>query len=215
MPVEVRSFQLGPLANNTYLLVETSHREAIIIDPSFECEALLDLLEQEHLQLTQIWITHAHFDHIAGVQSLADHVAHLQIGLHPADLPLWRANGGANWLGWLLTLQVEPNMAFSHAQILTWGDNLIEVRHTPGHSPGHVIFWLPSLNLAFCGDLIFYHGIGRTDLPGGDFEQLRHSIIREVFTLPPHTRLLPGHGAETSVAEERLHNPWLKDELFP
>ncbi|MQK95680.1 MBL fold metallo-hydrolase, partial [Escherichia coli] len=90
---------------------------------------------------------------------------------------------------------------------------LVEVRHTPGHSPGHVIFWLPSLNLAFCGDLIFYHGIGRTDLPGGNFEHLRHSIIREVFTLPPHTRLLPGHGPETSVAEERLHNPWLKDEL--
>jgi len=212
MPLEIRSFKLGPLANNTYLLIEIPRREAIVIDPSFECEVLLDTLEKENLQLTQIWITHAHFDHIAGVPALASRIPHLKIGLHPADSPIWHQNGGADWFGWSLNVQVDPNFTFFHGQVLKFGETLIEVRHTPGHSPGHVIFLLPSQGIVFCGDLIFYHGVGRTDLPGGDFEQLHRSITEQVLTLPPHTRLLPGHGPETTIAEERSQNPWLDNK---
>lgn len=205
----IREFTLGPLGNNTYLLIEPTTREAVIIDPSFECEKVLVVLQQENLHLSQIWITHAHFDHIAGVQTLSDQIPGLVIGLHPDDFPLWQAQGGAPWFGWTLTLQVAPNLIFDHKQTLQLGSTLIQVLHTPGHSPGHVIFYISSMELAFCGDLIFYHGIGRTDLPGGDFDQLTQSITHHLFSLPNQTRLFPGHGPATSVGEERYNNPWL------
>ncbi len=205
----IREFTLGPLGNNTYLLIEPTTREAVIIDPSFECEKVLVVLQQENLHLSQIWITHAHFDHIAGVQTLSDQIPGLVIGLHPDDLPLWQAQGGASWFGWTLTMQIAPNLNFDHKQTLQLGSTLIQVLHTPGHSPGHVIFYIPSMELAFCGDLIFYHGIGRTDLPGGDFDQLTQSITHHIFSLPNQTRLFPGHGPATSVGEERYNNPWL------
>ncbi|MCX8023835.1 MAG: MBL fold metallo-hydrolase [Thermanaerothrix sp.] len=205
----IREYTLGPLDNNTYLLIEPSTREAVIIDPSFESEKVLNVLQQENYHLTQVWITHAHFDHIAGVQTLADQIPGLTIGLHPDDFPLWQAQGGAMWMGWPLSLQVTPNLSLYHGFMLRLGDTPIQVRHTPGHSPGHVVFYLPSMETVFCGDLIFHYGIGRTDLPGGNLDQLAFSIMHHIFSLPDQTRLFPGHGPETSVGEERRYNPWL------
>jgi glyoxylase-like metal-dependent hydrolase (beta-lactamase superfamily II) len=100
-------------------------------------------------------------------------------------------------------------LRFQHNQKLAVGGAQVEVRHTPGHSPGHVIFYAASDQTVFCGDLIFQHSVGRTDLPGGSHAALLASIRTQVLTLPPETRLLPGHGAETTVGAEAAENPFL------
>jgi hydroxyacylglutathione hydrolase len=103
----------------------------------------------------------------------------------------------------------EPTMHLSHGQKLPLGDRLFEVRHTPGHTPGHVVFYCGSEKVVFCGDVIFWGGIGRTDLPGGDYDTLMHSIQSQILSLPNDTRLLSGHGGETTVGYERRENPFL------
>jgi glyoxylase-like metal-dependent hydrolase (beta-lactamase superfamily II) len=103
----------------------------------------------------------------------------------------------------------EPSLLFAHGQQLTIVEERIEVRHTPGHSPGHVVFYAPQAGVVLCGDLIFERSIGRTDLPGSSHAQLVQSIHQHIFSLPPETRLLPGHGAATTVGAEQRENPFL------
>mgnify|MGYP001767192018 FL=1 len=104
----------------------------------------------------------------------------------------------------------DPDLTLAHGQVLPFGDSTIEVRHTPGHSPGSVTFYLPSLKTALTGDLIFRQGIGRTDLNGGNFDQLCESIRDQIYTLPPDTVLIPGHGLNTTVADEIHSNPYVR-----
>lgn len=192
--------------NNTYLLADPVSGEAVVIDPSFDSQVVLDTAQQQGWQIMAAWLTHAHFDHIAGLADLqAARQLPLPIGLHPRDLPLYRQGGGAHLFGVHLPPAPEPTVWFEHGQWLSLGSHQVEVRHTPGHSPGHVIFYLAQETAAICGDLIFYHGVGRTDLPGASHQQLMRSIHDQVFTLPPATRLLCGHGPETTVAEEQTH----------
>jgi len=132
------------------------------------------------------------------------------VALHPDDLPLWRFSGGAALFGLPhFDPGPEPTVSLAHGMHLSIGTHDIEVRHTPGHTPGHVVFYAPASNLVFCGDLIFYSGVGRTDLPGGSWETLLESIRTQVLTLPDPTRLLSGHGPETTVGRERRANPFL------
>ncbi|MEA4906101.1 MAG: MBL fold metallo-hydrolase [Chloroflexi bacterium] len=208
--LEIMPFTLGSYANNTYLLIDPHTRAAVAIDPPARPQPLLDRLREKQAALGQIWLTHAHFDHIAGVTELA--TATLpppQVALHPEDLPLWRQSGGAGWFGVQLDPGPEPEVALRHDQVLHLGDNAVEVRHTPGHTPGHVIFYLPGQKTVLCGDLIFYHSVGRTDLPGSNFGQLITSIRQYILDLPDETLLLSGHGQQTTVGEERRHNPFL------
>jgi hydroxyacylglutathione hydrolase len=210
MTLTLSTYVLGPLENNTYLLADSASSEAVIIDPALGSEAILEEIQRSHLKITGIWITHAHFDHISGINALVKAIHPLgEIGLHPDDLSLWREGGGASYFGINLRPDVEPTLFFSHAQQLTVGKHFIEVRHTPGHSRGHVVFYTKDLATVFCGDLIFHRSIGRTDLPGGDLSVLLNSIRNQILTLPPQTRLLSGHGAETTVGEENSQNPYL------
>lgn len=204
MPLKIIPLQLGPMDNNTYLLADTTSGEAVVIDPSFESQAVYETVLQQGWQLKAAWLTHAHFDHIFGLAHLVETCKlPLSIGLHPLDLPLYRQGGGARLFGVTMPVAPEPDLWFEHAQNLSLGSHQIEVRHTPGHSPGHVIFYLTGEATVICGDLIFYHGVGRTDLPGASQKQLIRSIHDQVFTLPSATRLLCGHGPETTVAEEK------------
>lgn len=204
MPIEIVTLSLGPMENNTYLLVDPSTREAVVVDPSFGSEAALDEARARGWSLKAVWLTHAHFDHIAGAAALG-----LPVGLHAADLPLYRQGGGGRAFGVPVEPGPEPAIEFSHRQILTLGASKVEVRQAPGHTPGHVIFYLADAGAALVGDVIFFHSIGRTDLPGASHAQLLESIREQVLTLPPLTRLLPGHGPETTVAEESHANPFL------
>lgn len=210
MALEILTLMLGPMENNTYLIADTETRQAAAIDPSFESQEVLARLEEHGWTLTAIWLTHAHFDHIAGVKLLSESTSPaLPVGLHRADLPLWKQGGGARTFGLEIDPGPQPSLSFEEGQTLRLGSQSLAVRHAPGHTPGHVIFYSAAAGVAFCGDVIFYHGIGRTDLPGGNHAMLLESIRQKVFTLPPNTRLLSGHGPETSVAEEMAENPFL------
>jgi|SRR5450759_785116 len=209
MPIEVVRLALGPLDNNTYLLADSDQKVAVVVDPSFGSQAVLDEVAMRGWSLRQIWLTHAHFDHLAGIYEIeAAYQPALLVGLHPADLPLWENRGDADQFGLTLDPGPRPTLWFEHGQHLSLGNEVIEVRHVPGHTPGHVAFYHAS-GILWVGDLIFKNSVGRTDLAGGNFDVLLASIRSQVFSFPDATRLLPGHGPETNVGAERAGNPFV------
>jgi hydroxyacylglutathione hydrolase len=131
--------------------------------------------------------------------------------MHAADIPLWQAHGGAALFGFQhFDPGPQPDLELEHGMQLQLGRHCFEVRHTPGHSPGHVIFVAREAGIVFCGDLIFQGSVGRTDLPGGDWEALLDSIRTEVLVLPDDFLLYSGHGPVTTVGRERASNPFLR-----
>lgn len=209
--LEIFSFVVGPLDNNTCLVFDPQTRQAAVVDPGLGSGAVYQTILEKELSLVSIWLTHAHFDHIAGAAALCRATQPTPtIALHADDLPLWQQDGNAGYFGIQIERSPLPGLALCHGEILRLGAETIEVRHTPGHTRGHVIFYLPSAGTALVGDLIFHEGVGRTDLPGGDWQALQASIRQQIFSLPPKTRLIPGHGPETSVAHEMEFNPFLK-----
>lgn len=208
--LEIIQFVLGPVATNTYLVVDSDTKEAVVIDPAWEEPMILERAGQHAWQIRQIWITHAHFDHTSGTAYLIKKLNPAPvIGLHPADLPIWQSGGGAAWFGLHTPRLPNPAVQLSHGQSLCLGETRFEVRHVPGHSPGHVVFYCAEQGILFCGDTVFMGSIGRTDLPGGDTDLLLRKINSEILSLPEPTRLLCGHGDETSIGQEKRWNPFL------
>jgi len=185
-------------------------KHAAVIDPSLEPLALVEYIQSHKLQVEKILITHAHFDHIYGLPYCQKMLPSInQVCLHSQDLDLWNSGAGARTFHQRV-LSIDPPNCFIHdGQLVTVGEHSLQVLHTPGHTSGSVVFYSPELNAAFCGDLIFYHFVGRTDLPGGDSDQLIQSIQEKIFTLPSQTKLLSGHGPETTVSEEKANNPYV------
>ncbi|MCJ7622928.1 MAG: MBL fold metallo-hydrolase [Anaerolineaceae bacterium] len=210
MPLSIHTLILGPMENNTFILGDADARDAVVIDPSFNDGLIQKETKKFDLEIKAIWLTHAHFDHYAGASSLSkSYNPPLPISLHIDDLSLWRRGGGAREFGIDVDQEIEPKIYLKHKEILYVGKQEVEVRHTPGHSPGHIVFYVKDIGTVFCGDLIFRRGIGRTDLPGGDYQTLITSIKTQIFSLPSETRLLCGHGPETTVAQETTLNPFL------
>lgn len=209
--LDVVTLVLGPVETNVYLAADTESGDAVVIDPAWDGELITQEAEKRDWKVTQIWVTHAHFDHFGGAAAVwRAYNPPPQVALHRDDLPLWQMQGGAALFGMRIDPGPKPTLFLDHGQVLHLGQFAFEVRHTPGHSPGHVIFYCANQGLAFCGDVIFRGGIGRTDLPGGDYEALMESIRGQVFSLPAETRLLSGHGLETSVGIERVYNPFFE-----
>lgn len=217
MQLEIMRMTLGPLPNNVYLLGDQHSGKAVVIDPSFGSDFVLQRAESSGWRLQQVWLTHGHFDHIAGVATIAnDFDPVLPVAIHPADLAWYTQQGGAERFGMSISQPPTPKISFQDGMVLGLSPELpanVRVIHAPGHSPGHVMFYCEDLAALFCGDVIFRTGIGRTDLPGGDLDTLLMTIRTKVLTLPDETRLLPGHGPESSVGYERAHNPFLSDDM--
>ena len=213
MKLELIRLTLGPLPNNVYLLGDQDSGDAVVIDPSYDSHLVLARADSLGWTLRQVWLTHAHFDHMAGAAEIADAFdPPLPIGLHPKGLDWYRNAGGAGMFGMSIPQPPEPSILFEAGMPLSLtpaGEPVAEVRYAPGHSPGHVLFWVPALAALICGDVIFREGIGRTDLNGGDLDLLLKSIRGQVFTLPDEARLLPGHGPESTVEHEKAYNPFL------
>jgi hydroxyacylglutathione hydrolase len=201
---------LGPVQTNAYLIADDVSRAAAVIDPAAEGDLILEEAARRDWRITNIWLTHAHFDHLSGSAAVADGAnPPPPVALHPDDYWLWRNQGGAPFFGLRIDPGPEPTIDLEHGQILRLGEIELEVRHTPGHTPGHVVFYCAAEKVVFCGDVIFQGSIGRTDLPGGDYQTLMDSIQTQILTLPDHTRLLSGHGPETTLGRERISNPFL------
>jgi glyoxylase-like metal-dependent hydrolase (beta-lactamase superfamily II) len=216
--LEIVTFTLGPAQTNAYLIADPETREAAVIDPAWGGHVILGEAQRRGWRIAHLWYTHAHFDHIGGAGAIADGLNPLPlVALHPADHALWRAEGGAPLFGLRIDPGPEPTIDLFDGQILQLGGARLEVRFTPGHTPGHCIFYVPGVDdssiggVCFCGDLIFHDSVGRTDLPGSDADALVRSIRFQVYTLPDDTRLLPGHGPETNVGYEKKNNPFVNE----
>ena len=208
--LEIVTLTLGPVQTNAYLIADPQTGEAAAIDPAWDGKIIAAEAERRGWRIGNIWLTHAHFDHLGGAGELADAVnPPPPVALHPDDYPLWRASGGAHLFGMNIDPGPEPTVDLQAGMALRLGANRLEVRHAPGHTRGHVVFYCADAGVCFCGDVIFWGSIGRTDLPGGDYNTLIASIQAQILTLPDDTRLLSGHGPETSVGFERLHNPFV------
>ena len=209
--LEIVPFTLGPAVTNAYLVADSETKEAVVIDPAWDGQIILEAARQRGWRIAHLWYTHAHFDHIGGAGAIADASEGPLplVALHPNDHVLWRAGGGGAVFGFDIDPGPEPTIDFYQGQILRLGSVEFEVRFTPGHTPGHCILYVASEKVCFCGDLIFAGSVGRTDLPGGNWEQLVESIKTQVFTMPDETRLLSGHGPGTTVAEEKRNNPFV------
>jgi hydroxyacylglutathione hydrolase len=208
--LEIIPLVLGPVATNAYLVGESASHTAVVVDPAWDGELIVEEAQRRGWRIDQIWLTHAHFDHIGGIAGIVKKIRPVpKIALHPADQALYSAQGGAALFGMHLDTTPEPNVRLKHGQDLVLGNYKFEVRHCPGHTLGHVVFYCAAEKVVFCGDVIFWGSIGRTDLPGGDYETLMHSIQSQILTLPNETRLLSGHGGETTVGVERRDNPFL------
>jgi hydroxyacylglutathione hydrolase len=210
--LEVVRFELGMAMTNTYMLGDVKTGEAVVIDPAWDGEQIAEAADTRGWRIGSIWLTHAHFDHFGGAGGVADaYDVPIPVALHPLDQPLWRAQGGATFFG-LPSFDPgpEPTIDLAAGMRLAVGEAGFDVRFTPGHTPGHVIFASADLGVVFCGDLIFQGSVGRTDLPGGSWTTLLASIQSEILDLPDETRLFPGHGPETTVGAERESNPFLR-----
>jgi hydroxyacylglutathione hydrolase len=210
--LEILTLTLGPVATNCYLIADPETKEAVVIDPAWDGHVILAAAQQRNWRIAHLWYTHAHFDHFGGAAGVADGCNPLpMVALHPDDYPLWRVKGGAPLFG--IPLEdpgPEPTIDLKHGQILRLGSNQFEVRHAPGHTPGHVIFYCAREKVLFSGDVIFKGSIGRTDLPGGSYETLMQSIREQVLTLPDDVRILSGHMGATTVGAERRGNPFIE-----
>ncbi|MCX7607813.1 MAG: MBL fold metallo-hydrolase, partial [Anaerolineales bacterium] len=159
--LEIIRLTLGPIQTNCYLIADCETGAAAVIDPAWDGETIRMEAERRGWRIEQIWVTHAHFDHIGGVLDLVRTLDPAPfIALHPAERPLWQAGGGAALFGFPLPLLPNPTLELAHGQFLQLGRLRFEVRHAPGHTPGLCIFYCAEAGVCFCGDLIFQGSVG-------------------------------------------------------
>jgi glyoxylase-like metal-dependent hydrolase (beta-lactamase superfamily II) len=206
----LESFPVGPLACNCNILGDEETREAIVIDPGDNVARIHERLTKSGLKLKQIIVTHAHIDHVGGALKLK-RLTGAPIFLNESDLPLLEMmDTQAAWLGVRPPEVAPPDEGLSDGQIVGLEHYPARVLHTPGHTQGSICLYFAPLKLVVAGDTLFAGSIGRTDLPGGNFDQIMESLRTLLMTLPDETRVLPGHGPATTIGEERKSNPFLQ-----
>ncbi len=206
--MHVEKLPLGPLQTNCYLAVCPLTQQAALIDPGWDDEQPFAAAERLGATITLILNTHAHFDHIGGNAAAVRRTGALLV-VPAGDLSLLRIKGGADLWGIPLEASPEPDRAVTGGEVLEVGALRFEVLHTPGHTAGHVCYYERAHDVLFDGDVLFSGGIGRADLPGGDFDALMRSIRETILKLPDAVRVFPGHGEATTIGAERESNPWL------
>jgi glyoxylase-like metal-dependent hydrolase (beta-lactamase superfamily II) len=209
----LETFPVGPIQANCVLLGDREVGELAIIDPGEEAARIMARVEASGLEPAMVLHTHGHLDHAGGTADLVRRLADgIPVGLHRDELQLYQ---GVVMQGRMFGLEVEepppPTLWLEHGQRLELGGLTLEVRHTPGHSPGGVCFVVHGAPdpLVIVGDVLFAGSIGRTDLMGGSFPVLEQSIRSQLYTLPDDTRVICGHGPDTTIGRERAGNPFV------
>lgn len=215
--LHIKSFTFNPFLENTYLIYDDSG-EAALIDPgcftSSEKKELDDFIVSQGLKVNQLWNTHCHIDHVLG-NAWAIKKYDLTLQIHPNEtavlksVEIYAPNYGFHGY--------EPSEAgifLDEGQVLEVGNERIQTLFVPGHSPGHLAFYHEPSKTCIAGDTLFAGSIGRTDLPGGNHQLLLNKIKNQLFTLPSETVIYPGHGPETNIGREKIHNPFVGEKAI-
>lgn len=204
--MKILTFAVGAFQENSYLVIDEAAARAVLVDPGAEGDRLLRAVADARVTLDAIWLTHAHVDHVGAIAAIKR--AHdVPVHLHPADRPLYdSAVQHALVFGLRVEAPPPPERSLADGDTLTVGTLDFAVMHAPGHAPGHVV--IHGHGSAFVGDCIFAGSVGRTDLPLSNGPELARSLER-ICSLPDETVLYPGHGPATTLAREKVHNPFL------
>lgn len=212
--MRVHCLPFNPFAENTYVLADPVTRQCAVVDPGCsnpaEQATLRRFIEAEGLTPTALLLTHSHIDHVLGLDFVA-RTWHLTAQQHPLDqatlraIPIYAGN-----YGFPQVALPEETAALTVPGTMTFGALTLEVRFTPGHAPGHVVFYHAPTAQLIGGDVLFQGSVGRTDLPGGNFATLDRAIREQLYTLPDATTVFPGHGPTTTIGQERRTNPFVK-----
>jgi len=209
--LRIQSFVFNPLQENTYVLYDDTG-EAVIIDPgcyeAYEREELADFIAAEGLKVKMLLNTHGHVDHVLGNAFVKGKYG-VPLYIHAKDEPTLRAvKVYAPHYGFMQYDEATPDAFLEAGRDVAFGQQSLQVLFVPGHAPGHVAFYSEKEKIVIGGDVLFRNSIGRTDLPGGDFDTLIQSIHQKLFTLPDDVVVYPGHGPETSIGFEKKTNPF-------
>lgn len=209
--IKVKSFVFNPFLENTYVLHDDSN-ECIIIDPGcyerFEEDQLVQYLYEHNLKPVRLLNTHCHIDHVFGNQFVKTKY-HLDLEIHQKDQETLRAvKAYAPSYGFQHFQEAEADKFFDEGDVITFGNSILNIMYVPGHAPGHVAFYNEDQKICMGGDVLFRESIGRTDLPGGDFDTLIASIRDKMFKLHDDTVVYNGHGQTTTIGHEKVYNPF-------
>ena len=206
----VHQMSVGPLQVNCYVIHDKQSKEAIVIDPGGDGDRIIKYVLDQELKIIKVINTHGHFDHIGANKHIIDHTG-AELLIHADDLQLLKnARAHAEIYGLSVVASPEPDRLLDQGDCFQLGELLCQVFHVPGHSPGGIC--LLCEGHLFVGDVLFSGSIGRTDLPGGDFESLLRGVREQLFALPDETIVHPGHGPDTTIGRERKINPFVGDD---
>lgn len=211
MSIEIKYLTLGLAATNAYIVADTDTNEAILIDPVDNADLLVKTAQESGWTIKLILATHAHFDHVLASYALKELTgAPFYIHAEAAPMLAYLRDTGLRFTGQPFPEAAEPDrLLTTEPETIELGAIKLETLYTPGHAPGHLAFFMRDEKIVFSGDALFAGSIGRTDLPGGDYEQLMASIFDKLLTLDDDVRVLPGHGGMTTIGTERQTNPFL------
>lgn len=206
--MKIKNIVVGPLQNNCYIIYDEKNLESMVIDPGDEPDMIMDFIESSKLSVKYIICTHAHFDHIGVVDDIKRETG-AKIVIHRDDLEIYlRAQDHAALWGFDIDPLPKPDMFVSEGDELSIGQLKFEVFHTPGHSPGGICLY--GEGIIITGDTVFAGSVGRTDLPGGNIQELKKSFKR-IIELPAETQILPGHGDLSTIMEEKEVNFFVQE----